>query len=175
LRLTFFSSAPPLHWNAESIALHNKIFYTQADNKRQAIDKERKEIVSQEDLSLLSPHDRFLREYVFRDAARYWHDPSFDCSDLWQDIEVDESIDLWFSKILPAINVRENLQNIQCPLYIAAGLSDFDCCPYLWENEKRMPPKTQIEKYCSSGHYPHYEESPLFDKNVVKWVQENIL
>lgn len=80
----------PLNSNLEVAAQNNAIFKKLADTNRKAIDTKRRDEVSKENLSLLSPGDRFLREYIYRDAPRYWHIPDYDCSNFWKGIVPDK-------------------------------------------------------------------------------------
>jgi proline iminopeptidase len=135
---------------------------------------ERRRQWAQEDLAHLDVSARFLREYIWRDGPRYWHDPEFDCTALWQDIEIDETLAHLFANILPSNDIEKGLHEIRCPIFLAAGESDYDCCPHiLWPQIKNLPRRMEISFFKQSGHYPNYEESELFDQRVTEWVKAN--
>jgi proline iminopeptidase len=159
----------PLNSNAEVAAQNNEIFKKLADTNRKVIDAKRREEVTKENLSFLSPGDRFLREYIYRDAPRYWHIPDYDCSSLWKGIVPDKLLERFFAEILPAVDVRKDLETIQVPIFLAAGLSDFDCCPWVWNDLPSLPPHMTISFFKQSGHWPQLEEPELFDKKVIEW------
>lgn len=159
----------PLNSNLEVAAQNNAIFEKLADENRKAIDTKRREEVAKENLNLLSPGDRFLREYIYRDAPRYWHIPDYDCSSLWKGILPDKLLERFFAEILPKVDVRKNLETIQVPIFFAAGLSDFDCCPWVWSDLPNLPPHMTISFFKQSGHWPQMEEPQLFDEKFIKW------
>lgn len=162
----------PLNSNPQVAAHHEQIFQAQAEEKRKQIDAERRSQIAQEDLTALSPSERWLRQYVYRDAPRYWHIPDYDCSHLWEGIHLDRFVELLFTDILPAIDVRKNLADIQTPIFLAAGVSDYDCCPWLWQDLPNLPPRMTIQPFKKSGHWPQYEESDLFNHKIVEWINQ---
>jgi proline iminopeptidase len=163
----------PMNCNASVAAINNQIFEENADDNRKKIDTMRRSLVSQEDLSNLSTHERFKRTYTYRDAPRYWHVPDMDCTQLWEGIELDPLLDHFFENIIPSLDVRVGLEAIQTPVYLCAGLSDFDCCPaQSWPTVPNLPPHFAISTFEKSGHYPQYEEAELFDQRVIRWAKQ---
>src|SRR5438094_469255 len=79
-------SGTPPNSNPEIAAINNAYFEKYADPNRKMIDAKRREQFAKEDLRSLNLSERFLREYIWRDAPRYWHIPDFDCSAVWEDI-----------------------------------------------------------------------------------------
>lgn len=158
----------PLNSNAEVEACNNKYFESHADPLRKSIDLERRAAFSNEDLSHLDSAAKFLRGYIWRDAPRYWHDPTFDCSPLWKNINLDgDLLDYFFKAVLPKIDVKKELDKIKCPVFLAAGMSDYDCCPWVWSQVNFS--KLTVSLFNKSGHYPNYEETELFDSRIKLW------
>lgn len=162
----------PLNSNLEVSRLNNEYFEIHADSERKKIDAERHAEFIKEDLTLLDPSSKFLRGYIWRDAPRYWHNPTFDCTPLWEGIILDDVINHFFSNILPATDVRRGLETIQCPIFLAAGMSDYDCCPWVWSEIENLPSKMTISRFLKSGHYPNYEEETLFDERIASWMKK---
>lgn len=160
----------PVNCNNEVAKKHDAIFQAMADNRRKLIDAERRNQLEKEDLTLLTPPQRWLREYVYRDAPRYWHVPDFDCSELWEGIVLSKSFIKLFTNILPAIDVLKGLEKISQPIFLASGVSDYDCCPWLWKEVANLPKNFTFSVFEKSGHWPHYEEPELFDNRVKKWI-----
>ena len=159
----------PLNSNPEVAACNNKYFETYAEPLRKQIDFERRTLFANEDLSHLDPAARFLRTYIWRDAPRYWHDPIFDCTPLWSNIHLNGPLlDHFFEAILPNTDVTIGLEKVQCPVFLAAGMSDYDCCPWMWSQINNFS-KLTVSLFNKSGHYPNYEESELFDTRVKLW------
>lgn len=161
----------PLNSNSEVAADNNQCFELNADPNRKKIDLERQIKFSKKNLEKLDPTTQFLQTYIHRDAPRYWHDPSFDCTPLWEGIPINtELLNHFFSTVLPKCDVRIGLENIDCPVFLAAGMSDFDCCPWVWSEIHNPPTKLIVSKFEKSGHYPHYEEASLFDERIHAWL-----
>lgn len=164
-------SGTPVNSNPDVAATNNAYFEQYADENRKAIDAQRRKIVAQEDLALLTTSERFLHEYVYRDAARYWHVPDFDCSALWKGIVLDRLVDHFFAQLLPSVDVSDGLEAITCPIFLAAGTSDYDCCPFFWASVPNLPKQMIISLFTQSGHWPHYEEQDLFDSRIEAWLR----
>ncbi|MFI5332496.1 MAG: alpha/beta fold hydrolase [Candidatus Babeliales bacterium] len=164
----------PPNSNAQIGARNNAYFEANAEPERKRIDTERSTEIAKEDLNKLTYSDRFLRRYVYRSAPRYWYIPDFDCSELWHDIIVDKIFDHLFNTIFPQTDVMKNLEKITCPIFLAAGKSDYDCCPWMWKEIKNLPRHMIISEFTKSGHYPQYEEQALFDKRIETWVQKSL-
>lgn len=160
----------PLNSNQKVAEINNAIFQREADEKRKLIDSERRAQVEKEDLSKLNASQRWLREYVYRDAPRYWHIPDFDCTELWEGIHLNRLIIRLFSDILPNTDVLKGLENVNEPVFLAAGVSDYDCCPWVWNEVPNLPKNFTMGIFNKSGHWPHYEEPDLFDASIKKWI-----
>lgn len=160
----------PANSTPQVAAHHDQLFQAQADKKRKQLDAERRAQIAQQDLTTLSPSERWAREYIYRDAPRYWHIPDYDCSHLWEGIILDRFMETFFANILPNIDVRKNLSDIQTPIFLAAGLNDYDCCPWLWQDLSNLPPLMTIQHFKESGHWPQYEEAELFNRKVIEWI-----
>lgn len=163
-------SGTPVNSNADVAAHHQRIFEASADETRKKIDAARRAQIAQEDLTKLSASERFLREYIYRDAARYWHIPDYDCSHLWEGIILDPLMEYLFTTIFPAVDVRKGLDSLQVPVFLAAGVSDYDCCPWVWKDLPHLPPKMTVSLFEQSGHWPQYEEPAVFDTRVKAWL-----
>jgi len=92
-------------------------------------------------------------------------------AELWRGINLDRLLVRLFSDILPGTNVLNGLENINEPIFLAAGVSDYDCCPWLWKEVKNLPENFTISIFNKSGHWPHYEEPELFDARVKQWIE----
>lgn len=165
----------PPNSNKEVGARNNAYFEAHAEPERKKLDADRRAQLAKEDLSALSYSDRFLRGYVYGAAPRYWHKPDFDCSELWKDIIVDRVFDHLFGTIFPHTDVMKNLEKVQCPVFLAAGMSDYDCCPWMWKKVANLPKNMTISIFEKSGHYPQYEEQALFDERVITWAKKNLI
>lgn len=108
----------PLNSNQKVAETNNAIFHHKADETRKLIDAERRAQIDKEDLSRLNTTERWLREYVYRDAPRYWHIPDFDCTELWQGVNLNRLLIRLFSEILPKTNVINGIKKINVPIFL---------------------------------------------------------
>jgi pimeloyl-ACP methyl ester carboxylesterase len=69
--------------------------------------------------------------------------------------------------------VKKGIEKVSCPIFLAVGMSDYDCCPWDWEKLTPLPPKMTIRLFEKSGHYPHCEEEERFDEEIEKWAKSN--
>ncbi|HLB94138.1 MAG TPA: hypothetical protein VJJ81_02730 [Candidatus Babeliales bacterium] len=164
----------PPNANAQVAARNKAYFATHAEPERKRIYTQRAAEIAKEDLSKLNYAERFLRQYIYGSAPIYWHIPDFDCSELWHDIIVDEILNHLFNTIFPQTDVMQNLTKVTCPIVLAAGKSDYDCCPWTWQEIPNLPPKMVISEFTKSGHYPQYEEQALFDQRLITWAKQNL-
>lgn len=162
----------PVNSNSSVGEINNLIFEKEAGPARKAIDKARRDELAKEDLNKLTPAERWVREYIYRDAPRYWHVPDFDCTELWHGMRLDKLFVRLFNEILPNTDVLKGLEKVKTPIFLAAGVSDYDCCPWKWAEVKNLPQNFTIQTFEKSGHWPHYEEPELFDKSVKEWVEK---
>lgn len=164
----------PVNSNRKVVEQNEKIFMQEADTLRKNIDKQRRKRVQAENLDYKSLNERFIREYCYMSSARYWHYPEYDCSHLWQGIELTSLFDKFFVEILPRVDVTKNLGKITIPIFHAVGMSDYDCCPWLWKNVENLPEKMVNSYFYKSGHWPHFEEEIEFNKRFICWIKSQI-
>ncbi len=88
---------------------------------------------------------------------------------------MDKVIERFFTDILPKTKVEQGLERINVPIFLAAGLSDYDCCPWLWKDLPNLPSHMTVSLFKNSGHYPQYEEAALFDARVIEWAKNDVL
>jgi len=114
---------------------------------------------------------RFIRNYV-RHAARIWYDFNFDSSSLWSDVNVNMSIfEYIWGTLFKEINIAENLEILDKPVFLALGRYDFVVAPP--ESWNLLCPKFQnlsMHIFEYSGHSPFYEEPDLFDAKLLDWL-----
>ena len=168
-------SGTPPNSNPEVGALVDAYFEKHAEPERKKLYAERSLSVVQKDLDTLNSSQRFILWYVYQYGPRNFYIADFDCSAVYDDIYKDKSLDYLFSTILPATDVMKNLEQINCPVFLAAGMSDYNSYPFLWTKVKNLPKHMAISFFEKSGHWPHYEESALFDERIEVWVKENFL
>lgn len=161
----------PVNSNPEVARKNDYLFHLEADGERKDLDAQRRARIAEEDLDNLALSERWLREYSYRDAPRYWHIPDFDCSEIWTGITLSSSFIILFSKILPETDVSKNLESVTSPILLIGGVSDYDCCPWMWEEVRNLPKHFTLTLFNQSGHWPHYEEPELFISEIKNWIK----
>ena len=70
-------------------------------------------------------------------------------------------------------NMFDSPSTLNIPIFAALGMSDY-LVPYtLWTENFEKPSNLTISLFEKSGHFAYFEESELFDKRLVEWVNEN--
>jgi pimeloyl-ACP methyl ester carboxylesterase len=122
----------PPGWNANLVESNDVFFQKHASEERKKADTEYRNCsdVSKQTLDKLDPYEKFLRLYSIYDRARYWKDFSYDSRFLWDGLDINMPIfNTYFEKLLPLYNITENIDQVTCPVFLAAGQYDYDCCP----------------------------------------------
>lgn len=154
-----------LNETEEAIAERDAFFYRNADEERKKIDAERKAAPLP---AGLSDGEEVAEWCTRRHAARYWHNPLTDSSELWQGLVPSRTLCAFFGEVFSQYDVREGLEKIQEPVFLAAGLSDYDCLPAVfWPAVKDKLPQLEIAEFKESGHYPCWEKADLFDQRFL--------
>jgi proline iminopeptidase len=139
---------------------------------------ERKNILA-EQLARFAAHEQPDWEFTQRMVARYvangprfWADPRFDCTALWEGHTNNAEIvqRFWgvpgeFSRYDPSLSFPK----VTAPVFIAAGVWDFGDVPTNWQGVKELLPQHTYHAFEQSGHYPHYEEQARFDAALIAW------
>ncbi len=95
----------------------------------------------------------------------------FDCSFLWEGVELNQNMRVLFTNILPNLKTREILAKIKSPILLTYGTSDYDCCPWNWEALEKSAKDFTIEKLEKSGHWTHYEEPEKYYDILKNWLK----
>lgn len=157
----------PLNSNQEVAAQNNRIFQAEASEERKRIDAQRKASPLPEGLR---DGQKIVEWCTWRHAAQHWHDPLTDSTPIWQGLVPSKNQVILFSEIFPTYDVCKNLDKVKDPVFLAAGLSDYDCCPaQAWATVQEKLPSLQIAVFEKSAHYPQCEEGALFDQRFLEW------
>jgi proline iminopeptidase len=127
-----------------------------------------------EQLEKLEPGEAFIKGYV-RDAAQIWYEATFDCTPLWEGVElnVDMISHVW-GRTFAEIDITQGLDSLEKPVFMALGRFDFIVAPpSTWDSIAPMFRDLTLRIYEKSGHTPPYEESALFDENLLDWMDRH--
>lgn len=167
----------PTSWNPAHNQRAQQHFKEMADEGRKENDKQRRAYFEK----IRKPGEHLLTiDGYTSETAYYWADYAMDNNIIrktWQGIEPDEKVvGHFFDIILPNFSIENNIEKVQCPVFLAGGPYDFDSIPLLvWKSEKvakELGDKLTILECSNSGHWPHFEEPVFFDEGLAKWLKK---
>ena len=142
-----------------------------ASQQRKAVMEENLQRIPDEQLAALPPGQGFIRGYI-RDAPRIWYDPHFDCTPLWEGIEINmDMINHVWGRTFAEIDITQGLDTFDKPVLLALGRYDFLVAPpSSWDPIGPMFRDLTVRVFEESGHTPQYEEAALFDQELLDWM-----
>jgi len=158
-------------WNKESIKVTQQYFDTHAEPERIKNDLMRKDKYA----LIKKPTDSEVSiERYIADSARYW--ANFEVTEeeimaLWQGTLIDDAmVNQFFEVILPAHDLKRDIDKVKCPVILLAGEKDFDSIPLVqWQNYPHPEHFTLVN--CGNvGHWPQLEARELFDTTIKAWL-----
>ena len=126
-----------------------------------------------EELNKFPPPIRFVA-WCFRRGPRTWYDYNFDSAFLWEGINPHmQMLDYLYGVALRDLDITKNLENFDKPIFLALGRFDYIIAPSSsWDSVRPNFKDLTIRIFERSGHSPHYEESKLFDQELLSWINQ---
>jgi proline iminopeptidase len=150
-----------------------------SQNWNESVDPERKKAmeawnaqISDDELAQLSPEEAFIRSYV-RNGALAWYDPYYDSTPLWEGIDINIHMfnHVW-GKLFAEIDITKGLKNLNIPVLLVLGRYDYLVAPSSsWDPFRSFFKDLTIRIFEKSGHTPQFEESALFNRELLSWIQ----
>ncbi|SRR5579883_2402289 len=117
-----------------------------------------------------NPTQAFITR-ILKFGPMIWYNEKFDATNLWRDVEViPEIMDYLWGKVFREIDIKKDLDKINIPVFLGLGRYDYWNPPYLWEAIRPHFKDLTIRIFEKSGHPPQYEESKLFDQELLQWL-----
>ncbi len=118
-----------------------------------------------------APEKRFVT-YCVRMGARSWYDHSFDATPLWEGVHVNmPAFDHLWGEVFRDLDIRQGLEALDIPVFLALGRYDYLVAPYAtWDPYRASFKDLTIRVFEKSGHTPQFEESELFDAELLRWL-----
>ena len=143
---------------------------------REAVCPERKARLER-DMALLpaeieaAPERRFVT-FCVRMGARSWYDHTFDAAPLWEGVHVNmHAFDHLWGEVFRDLDIRQGLHELDVPVFLALGRHDYLVAPYAtWDPYRASFRDLTVRVFERSGHTPQFEESALFDAELLEWL-----
>ena len=79
--------------------------------------------------------------------------------------------DYVWGEVFRDIDITQNLNRLKAPVFLALGRYDYLVPPaYLWEKVRHKFKDLTVRVFERSSHAPQFEESDLFDKELLEWI-----
>ena len=121
-----------------------------------------------------APSSRQFTVNYIGDAARFWVDPSYDSTPLWEGIETSPVFDRVFVKLPSRAEARMLLENLQMPTLLVLGKLDYAIPHVVWEEIIHDLPHLTYVLLENHGHNPQAEFPEQFDLQVIGWLQNRV-
>lgn len=121
----------------------------------------------------LTPKEAFVKIGAAEGPKR-WYDANFDATAYYERMTINfDLVAHLFGKLFANYTMFKDGEHPNVPTFLAIGKSDY-VVPYtLWEGKYDTLPSLTIAYFDRSGHTPQLEESDLFDKRLLEWINEN--
>lgn len=118
-----------------------------------------------------APEKRFIT-FCIRLGAKSWYDHTYDAAPLWEGVEVNMPVfDRLWGETFRDIEIRQGLDNLDIPVFLALGRYDYLVAPYAtWDAYRSSFKDLTVRVFEKSGHTPQMEESELFDAELLEWL-----
>ncbi len=165
--------APPEMGKAYSSAYAQK-WRDSASTERKAIVQKNYQKYPDSLLAKLTTSERYILNNI-RNSPRFWYNPNFDPSPLWEGAFVNTDVmNYVWGKVFPRLDIKIGLDKLNIPVFLALGLYDYALPPIsVWDPLKSKFKDLTIRVFKYSGHTPPYEETALFNKELLTWIENH--
>lgn len=134
--------------------------------------EERKKLLAQ-NLVLRTPQTDFITRMLLF-APMLWYNHQYDAKHLWADVVLNPvAAPIIWGPLFEHCDVKYDLSQISCPIFLGLGLYDYWNPPYLWD-EIISNSNNNITRHIfeHSGHNPQLEESEQFSTVMIEWLKK---
>jgi proline iminopeptidase len=160
--------SPAYQSNGQQEEAINNIWKTASPERRKLMNENWKKLAAMKNLS---PAQFDIENYCLM-APEYWYDMNYDAKWLWQDMTLNTGIlHSLYESVFKDYFIFRNERSVPVPAFVAMGRYDY-VDPYtLWEGFDDIRGLT-VRIFEKSGHTPQLEESVLFDRELLKWLNQ---
>jgi proline iminopeptidase len=118
-----------------------------------------------------APDRRFIT-FCVRMGARSWYEHTFDAAPLWEGVHVNMPVfDHLWGEVFRVIDIAQGLDRLDVPVFLGLGRYDYLVAPYAtWAPYRERFKDLTLRVFEKSGHTPQFEESALFDAELLQWL-----
>jgi proline iminopeptidase len=117
-----------------------------------------------------APEKAFIT-YCLLMGPKSWFDYNYDATKLWEGVEVNMAMfDYVWGEVFRDIDITENLDKLQAPVFLALGRYDYLVPPpYMWEGVRDKFSNLTIRIFEKSSHAPQFANGTLLSYRVALW------
>jgi proline iminopeptidase len=164
----------PPHMRPDHIVMAQSNWDESVWPERKAAFERNMKLMPDEKLNLL-PRDRWFLQMNLRNVPKSWYDFNFDSTPLWQGVKPNTYVlDQMYLRFIREIDVSQGLESLDRPVLLVYGRFEFLVAPvHSWDPLRPKFKNLTVRIFEKSAHSPQYEESDLFDAELLKWLKEN--
>ncbi len=166
------TTAGPARWLDDDIQLAEKYWRANASSERQQIFADNMTALEHEKQQKnLTENELGVKTYLAT-APKYWLDPHFDCSYLWEGVCVNRKLlNHFINTIVPLYRPDESYHGLTVPVLAIMGRYDYASPPVLWDGIKDKFCKLRFSVFENSAHYPQLDEPERFTQLLLRDIE----
>jgi proline iminopeptidase len=142
-----------------------------ASERRKATLREKQSAVLALESERITPEQAYVSRYV-AEGPKYWHDPTYDASRLWQGVPLDVDVITVFRNFFAdGYQLQWDPERMTAPVLVIMGRHDYAVPPTLWDNVRPKLTNLTFHRFEHSGHTPQLEEPERFDQVLLDWLE----
>ncbi len=114
------------------------------------------------------PARRFALNYI-ANAARWWADPTYDSTPLWEGVETGSAFQALPRALPSRAQTRAILESIEMPTMLILGKLDYGIPHVAWEELIQGLPALTYILLPEDAHNPQTESPERFDPELINW------
>lgn len=163
----------PPHMKPDHIEMAQRNWDESVWPERKAAFERNLKLMPDEKLNSLPRDQRFLQMNL-RACPKSWYDYNFDSTPLWQGVKPNPHIlDQMYLRFVRDVDVSQELESFDLPVLLVYGRFEFMVAPVQsWDSLRPKFKNLTVRIFEKSAHSPRYEQSELFDAELLKWLEE---
>jgi proline iminopeptidase len=163
----------PPHMKPDHIAMAQRNWDDSVWPDRKAAFERNMKRMPDEKLNQLS-RDQWFLQMNFRNIPKSWYDYNFDSAPLWEGVKPNTRVlDQMYLRFAREVDVSKGLESFNLPVLLVYGRFEYLVAPvHSWDSLRPKFKNLTVRIFEKSAHSPQYEESALFDAELLKWLEE---